>query len=350
MSDILSIAKQFDVGDVDNITPYGKGRINETFLVTAFSKPGEESINKYILQRLHKVFTPAVLKDIEVITNRLEEADIVTPKLIRTLKGDLCVKSGGATWRMLTYIRGKTYESSINNQMAENAAAFIGKFHNALIGLDYKFLHKIPNFHDTQSVMKDLKKISLLHRGTGKYKTLHPLTDVILIQYEKIKDSIKDLPDRIIHGDLKINNLRFDGRGQEAIALVDLDTLGTNKIVIDIGDAVRSWCHKVRDADEDYDLFDLDIFRCVMSGYLSTASFMTREEIKSIPEGVAMMMLELSARYIRDAYEESYFRLDSERYGNLYEQNKMRAFDQMRLHSDFEKKRDKVDKILIVSN
>lgn len=351
MTDILSIAKRFDIGDVDNIATYGKGRINETFLVTASAKVGDEYIdNKYVLQRLHKIFTPSVLEDIEVITNRLEEADIATPKLIRTSKGDLCVKSGGETWRMLTYIRGKTYESIVNNQMAENAAAFIGRFHNALIGLDYKFLHKIPNFHDTESIMKDLKKLTIRHKSTDKYKALSPLTGVILIEYENIKDSIKGLPDRIIHGDLKIDNIRFDDRGREAIALVDLDTLGTNKIVVDIGDAVRSWCRKVRDVDEDGDLFDLDTFRCMMSGYLSTASFMTGEEIKSIPEGVTMMMLELSARYIRDAYEESYFRLDSERYGNLYEQNKMRAYAQMRLHSDFKKKREKVDQILTASN
>jgi Ser/Thr protein kinase RdoA (MazF antagonist) len=350
MTDILSIAKQFDIGDVDNITPYGKGRINETFLVTVFSKTGEESINnKYILQKLHKIFTPAVLEDIEVITRHLEKADIITPKPIRTMKGDLRIDSEGGTWRMLTYIRGKTYEYSINNQMAENAAALIGKFHNALTGLDYKFLHKIPNFHDTQSIMESLKKVTLLYQSTDKYKTLSSLTEVILIQYEKIKDSIKDLPERIIHGDLKLNNIRFDERGQKAIAIVDLDTLGTNKIVIDIGDAIRSWCHKFREVDGEDDLFDLDTFRCMMSGYLSTAVFMTREEINSIPEGVVMMMLELSARYITDAYEESYFRLDSERYPNLYEQNKMKAFAQMRLFNDFKKKIDKVDKILIRS-
>jgi Ser/Thr protein kinase RdoA (MazF antagonist) len=347
MTDILSIAKQFDIGDVDNITPYGKGRINETFLLTAFSKAGEESINnKYILQKLHTIFTPAVLEDIEVITSHLEKADIVTPKLIRTVKGDLSINSEGESWRMLTYIRGKTYEYSINNQMAESAAALIGKFHNALTGLNYKFLHKIPNFHDTQSIMDSLKRITLLYQSTDKYKTLFPLTEVILIHYEKIRDSIRGLPERIIHGDLKLNNIRFDERGKKAIAIVDLDTLGTGKIVIDIGDAIRSWCHKLREADGEDDQFDLDTFRCMMSGYLSTAVFMTREEIKSIPEGVVMMMLELSARYITDAYEESYFRLDSERYPNLYEQNKMKAFAQMRLFNDFKNKIDKVDNIL----
>jgi Ser/Thr protein kinase RdoA (MazF antagonist) len=350
MTDILSIAKQFDIGDVDSITPYGKGRINETFLVTVFSRNGEGSVhNKYILQKLHPVFTPAVLEDIEVITCHLEKADVVTPKLVRTLKRDLSINSEGEIWRMLTFIRGNTYEYSINNQMAESAAALVGKFHNALTGLDYNFLHKIPNFHHTQSIMDSVGRITSLYEGSDKYKALYPLTEVILVHYEKIKDSIKALPERIIHGDLKLNNIRFDETGKKAIAIVDLDTLGVNKIVIDIGDAIRSWCHKFMEVDGKDDLFDLDTFRSIMSGYLSTAVFMTREEFESIPEGVIVMMLELSARYIIDAYEETYFRLDPERYPNLYEQDKTKAFAQMRLFSDFKKKIDKVHKILIRS-
>jgi Ser/Thr protein kinase RdoA (MazF antagonist) len=348
MSDIFTIAKQFNIGDVHSITPYGEGRINETFLVTAFSKSGEGSVdNKYILQKLHPIFTSAMLDDIEVITSRLQKADIVTPKLIRTAKGDLSVNSDGDTWRMLTYIKGKTFEYGIDNQMAESAAALIGRFHNALTRLDYTFLHKIPNFHDTQSIMENLKRISLLYQSTDKHKTLSRLTGGIFAQYEKIKDSIKGLPERIIHGDLKLNNIRFDEAGKNAIAIVDLDTLGTGKVVIDIGDAVRSWCHRLKDTDGEDDLFDLSVFRSIMSGYLSTALFITREEIESIPHGIALMMLELSARYISDAYEESYFRLDNERYPNLFEQNKAKAFAQMRLYDDFTKKIDKVDKILI---
>lgn len=350
MADILSIAKQFDIGDVDNITPYGKGRINETFLVKVFSNSEMESAdNKYILQKLHKVFTPAVLQDIEVITSHLEKAGVVTPKLVRTLKGDLSIVSEGEIWRMLTFIRGKTYEYSINNEMAESAAALVGKFHNALTGLDYKFLHKIPNFHDTQSIMKGLRKITSRYESSDKHRVLYPLTEVILIQYEKVKNSIKGLPERIIHGDLKLNNIRFDETGNKAIAIVDLDTLGVSKIVIDIGDAIRSWCHKLMEVDGKDDLFDLDTFRSIMSGYLSTAVFMTRGEIESIPEAVILMMLELSARYIIDAYEGTYFRLDPERYPNLYEQNKKKAFSQMGLFKDFNEKLDEVYKILIRS-
>jgi Ser/Thr protein kinase RdoA (MazF antagonist) len=350
MTDILSIAKQFDIGDVDKITPYGKGRINETFLVTVFSKTGVESTNsKYILQKLHKIFTPAVLQDIEVITSHLEKADIVTPKLVRTITGDLCINSENEIWRMLTFVEGNTCEDGIDNQMAESAAALVGEFHNALTGLDYKFLHKIPNFHDTQSVMDSLRMIASLYESSDKYKAFYPVTEVILIQYEKIKNSIKGLPERIIHGDLKLNNIRFDETGKKAIAIVDLDTLGVNKIIIDIGDAIRSWCHKLTEVDGKEDLFDLHTFESITSGYLSTAVFMTREEIECIPEGVILMMLELSARYIIDACEETYFRLDPERYPNLYEQNKVKTFAQMRLFNDFKKKIDEVEKILIRS-
>lgn len=350
MSDIFSIAKQFEIGDVQSITPYGHGRINETFLVTAFSKHGEGfSDRKFILQKLHPIFSPAVLEDIEMITSRLEKAEIVTPKLIRAMSGDMSVKSQGETWRMLTYIEGKTFEYGIDNKMAESASALIGRFHNALTGLDYRFLHKIPNFHDTRSIMESLKKITVAYRKTEKYKTLSSLADEVLIQYEKVKDSIKELPERIIHGDLKLNNVRFDGRGRSAIAIVDLDTLGTGKIVIDIGDAIRSWCQKLEGNDGEHVVFDLGVFRSMMSGYLSTALFITRDEIGSIPEGVVMMMLELSARYITDAYEEYYFRLDKEKYPNLFEQNKSKAFAQMRLFYDFAKEIDKVDEILFGS-
>lgn len=347
MTDLLSIARLFDIGEVVEVKPYGEGRINETFLVTAFSKDrGGSTKNRYILQRLHAILKPAVLQDIEVITSRLEKAGVPTPKLIRTAKGNLCINSLGDKWRMLTYIEGVTIEAGINKQMAESAAALIGKFHNALSGLDYMFLHKIPNFHDTPAIMEDLKSINLRYKNTKKYKTLSPLTEEILIQYETVRSSISHLPERIIHGDLKLNNIRFDEKAERAIAIVDLDTLGTGKIVIDIGDAIRSWCQGLREVDGENEFFDLDTFNAMIWGYMRTAVFITKEEIRSIPRGAVIMMLELSARYVADSYQESYFRLDSERYPSLYEQNKMKAIALIRLLNDFRNKIGKVERIL----
>jgi hypothetical protein len=122
---------------------------------------------------------------------------------------------------------------------------------------------------------------------------------------------------------------------------LDLDTLGRNKIVIDLGDAVRSMCN-IQNA------FDLDIFESFFDGYISTASFITNEEIDAIPEGINTIMLELSARYITDAFEEQYFRLDQNSYDNLFKQNKMKAELLIKLYKDFQSKLKSVKDIILL--
>jgi hypothetical protein len=73
---------------------------------------------------------------------------------------------------------------------------------------------------------------------------------------------------------------------------------------------------------------------------------MTEAEIESIPQGVELMILELSARYIMDAFEESYFKLDPEKFPTLYEQNKTKAIYQIYQYDDFQMKRKNIDQII----
>ena len=62
-------------------------------------------------------------------------------------------------------------------------------------------------------------------------------------------------PSRICHGDLKINNLRFDDAGQ-GLCLLDLDTLANLKLGLELGDALRSWCNPL---GEDLSLIHISI-------------------------------------------------------------------------------------------
>lgn len=347
MEDIIRIAEQFNIEEIIKLSEYGKGRINETFLIETVSTPGERNNPKrYILQKLHRIINYDVLKDIEIITNFLEKKGFITPKLISTHNGDLGVFSGRDIWRMLTFIPGTTFEKVINRDMAEDAASLFGRFHSALIDLNYEFLHTIPNFHNTDAIIERLKDVSHGYKGTYKYTSLFPLTERVLIEYKRVDKSFLTLPDRIIHGDPKINNVRFDEKGGRATSLLDLDTLGKNKIIIDIGDAVRSWCFYADESDKKEVQFNLEIFESMMSGYLSSAFFMTDAEIESIPQGVELMILELSARYIMDAFEESYFKLDPEEFPTLYEQNKTKAISQIYQYDDFQMKRKNIDQII----
>ncbi|MCH7926957.1 MAG: phosphotransferase [Candidatus Dadabacteria bacterium] len=333
MNNIIQIAHLFEIGEVLNVLEYGSGIINETYLAENTSK------QKFILQKHHHLIGKEVLADIDVITKRLENKGVVTEKLIRTLEGGLYVAKNGNIWRMLTYIEGVTLEKLDNKELAKSAGALIGKFHDALVGLDYQFEHKIPNYHDTNLIITILKDTCAKYHNSKKYNELRPSADSILNEYINIKDSLINLPERIIHGDLKLSNVRFDEKQNEAISLLDLDTLGTNKIVIDLGDAIRSFCNI-------QDKFDLKIFESIVEGYFSTALFLTKEEKDAIPIGIKTIILELSARYITDAFEESYFKLDNNKYSALYEQNKSKAESLIKLYKDFQNKVQAVEDII----
>ncbi len=333
MKKVISIAEQFEIGKVLNVSEYGSGIVNDTYLVE------NNSDQRFILQKQHELIGKEVLEDINTITIQLENNGILTPKLINTREGVLFVTVHGNIWRMLTYIEGITLHQLDNKMLAKSAGELIGRFHNALIGFDYNFQHKIPNFHDTDLIIDKLKDTCANFQDADKIDELNPSATFILNEYSKIKGLLKKLPDRIIHGDLKLSNIRFNEHQTEAIALLDLDTLGRNKIVIDLGDAIRSFCNN-------QNKFDLEIFRSLMEGYFSSTSFLTHKEIDAIPAGIKTIILELAARYITDAFEQKYFKLEEKKYSTLYEQNTTKAQSLISLYEDIFSKMEWVEDII----
>lgn len=338
-NEVRQVANKFNVDKAISVSRFGEGLINDTYLVA-----GKRS--KYILQKLHPIFRPTVLIDTHNITTYLLDNKLATPLLIKTKSNKLFFKNGKNNyWRMLTYIPGRCYEAGVNTKQAFSAGQLMGRFHNILSGFDYRFKHEIKNFHDPEARINKLRLISKKFRDTWKYNELVGLTNTVLKNYERVGNKIKNCPDRIIHGDLKINNVRFNFRNK-AICLLDLDTLGKNKIATDIASGARTWCNKADEGDIKNSRFDLKVFENMLAGYLSTAKFITTREIKSIPETIERVILVLVARFITDAFEEKYFRFNSGQYKNLYEQNKTKALAQVVLYEDFVNKRKSINKII----
>jgi len=79
---------------------------------------------------------------------------------------------------------------------------------------------------------------------------------------------------------------------------------------------------------------------------LANSPFIGKREIEQIPSGISIIILELAARYIIDAFEESYFTLDENKYGSIFEQNSDKARLLLGLFDDFKGKRMAVEEII----
>jgi len=137
------------------------------------------------------------------------------------------------------------------------------------------------------------------------------------------------LPRRLIHGDLKVSNLLFDG--DAVCGVIDLDTMGWSSLDIELGDAMRSWCNPGRE-DDPQPQFDVGLFAAAMQGYMPVVGpWLQPAEVAALVPAVQRIALELAARFACDALNESYFGWDASRFASRGEHNLVRARNQWQL-------------------
>lgn len=296
------------------------GLINRSWIVEVSGRPVG------VLQRLNtEVFSIRVHEDIEAITAWLEQRGLPTPRLRRTRGGALFVENNGA-WRVLSCVGSDTVHKLTSTARAFSAGRLVARFHAAVEGFDWEFRSVRAMVHDTDHHVAAMR--AAVDAGTAH--RLHPevaaLADAIEARWSRW-DGPTDLPVRILHGDLKISNVRFDG--DDAVALIDLDTCQWGTLDAELGDAFRSWCNPASE-DAEVPRFDLAIFDAAIRGYVAGDPPVSEVEWDSIIPGVVRISLELAARFARDAIEERYFAFDP-RFGGHGEHNLLRARGQHQL-------------------
>ncbi len=111
------------------------------------------------------------------------------------------------------------------------------------------------------------------------------------------------IPKRITHNDTKLNNYLFDPITNEAVCLIDFDTIMVSSALYDYGDATRSMCNIVGSSETDLNkvLFDLNIYEAFTKGYLKVGKkFLTKKEIELIPYSSFLITFELCTRFLAD--------------------------------------------------
>jgi aminoglycoside phosphotransferase (APT) family kinase protein len=139
------------------------------------------------------------------------------------------------------------------------------------------------------------------------------------------------LPLRITHNDTKINNILFDQESDEAVCVIDLDTVMPGLSLYDFGDLVRTATNPAAEDEEDLEKVQMNIgiFEALVEGYLAAVgSVLNKAEIDHMAFSGRLISLELGMRFLTDHLNgDQYFRVQREG------QNLDRARTQLRLAS-----------------
>ena len=310
-------------GSLSSIVPHGNGHINDTFLVTG-QAAGAPS--RYILQHINRhVFRDpiAVMQNIERVTAHLAAQAQSKPGAARRTLSLIPTRDGrnwhvdpeNETWRAYRFIpNARTYDIVSSPEQAYQAAHAFGRFQQQLATLPAPRLHEtIPDFHHTP------KRFAALERAISADVSNRAAQSKAEIDFALAHSSITgvllsaNLPERITHNDTKFNNVLLDDRTQEAICVIDLDTVMPGLALYDFGDMVRTTTSPAAEDEQDLSKVQMQfpMFEALVRGYLdSTAEFLTTAETERLVFSGSLIAFETGIRFLTDHLSgDTYFKV-----------------------------------------
>ncbi|MDG1949809.1 MAG: phosphotransferase [bacterium] len=325
------ILQSYDIGKISEIKAVTDGLVHKTYAIT--SETGE-----YILQKLHPVLsTDEIAEDFAAVTIYLKEMGFPTPDLVRTGGGGILAKAEDAVWRMQTRLPGQTVHVLEERSMAKKAGEMYARFHKTMAPLEYNFKAK-KLLHETEKEYERLLEAA----KNAPAELLDEVEDELALLKEELPKYFlpTDLPLRVIHGDPKVSNILFD-ENAEAVAIIDLDTCNRRPLLVELGDAFRSWCGN--EEDDPKNKFCLRMFQSAWGGYKKGADgFMTQQELEYLPQAIGTIILELSARFLADYFNDNYFGWDETRYESRRAHNLARCRGQLMEFKSYKEKFEKI--------
>ncbi len=316
----IAVLKAWNLASA-SLAPLGSGLINRTWLVA-------NGADRYVLQQVNPVFSPDIHEDIRVVTAHLRSQGMMAPELLPAADGRWWVTDAGRVFRLMTHVDGFCRDRLATPAEAREAGTLLARFHRALASLKHEFRSRRLGVHDTERHLGALRQALVDHATHRDFAAIRPLAEDIL-RLAAALPKLPAVPDRIVHGDPKINNLLFDAATGRALCFIDLDTLGLMPLPLELGDAFRSWCNPAGE-DNRESAFAMDLFAAGVDGYAGAAAgWITPAESGAIVSGTLTIYVELAARFCADALRENYFGWDAQRFPSRSAHNQVRAASQL---------------------
>lgn len=343
-------------GELTSIESTDTGLINSTYMLT-FSDGNQDF--QYVLQKIN---TNVFKKPDELMSNIMNVTGFLRNKI--NLSGGNAAREtltflytkdnspyyldeNGGCWRSYIYISKCYTGDKIDSEVkAFRSGKAFGKFQRMLS--DYpaaNLFETIPHFHDTPSRYSDLKN-AVDENLSGRLQKIQAELSFALDR-EKDASKLVDLaaegkiPMRVTHNDTKINNVLFDSITNEAICVIDLDTIMPGLSLYDFGDSIRSGAVTSDENEQDLNKYGLDInlFKSYTEGFLSEAGHaLNEEEIANLAFSAKLMTLECGVRFLTDYLNgDTYFKTE------YPEHNLVRCRTQFKLVEDIEKHMDEMN-------
>lgn len=305
-------------GDLVNVKYIGTGNINDTYSARTITPDGDR---EYILQRVnHRVFSQPeriaenVCKVTDHIENKLILAGVpdVRRRVLRYYRKQdgsyFHITSEGDYWRVLSCVYNAISVDFADIFHLRSAGIAFGEFQNYLSDFPADTLYEtIPDFHNTKKRFADLRAAAKADIASRANEVREELDYLLSMEHEAVRlitlNEQGILPKRVVHNDTKCNNVMFDAVTGEHLAVIDLDTVMPGLVAYDFGDAVRFAANPGGEDNEDISkiLLDLDYYKAFAEGFVPCLKGkITDEEIKTLPDGVLAITLELAARFLTD--------------------------------------------------
>ncbi|WP_310416623.1 aminoglycoside phosphotransferase family protein [Chamaesiphon sp. OTE_8_metabat_110] len=320
MDRLTTIAQKFaGARAVTELRAFGSGNINDTFLVTI----ADDLEPHFVLQRIntHVFQQPAlVMQNMRIFTQHVcakmqREPEQVArrwavPRVLLTVDDrDHWVEPDGSYWRAISFIDGSETLDIIQDIAHGRAVGYaLGRFHYLISDLDpTKLADTLVGFHITPQYLADYLQVLAAATPSDNREVNYCLDFVRSRQewaqvLEKAKDDGK-LPLRPIHGDPKVNNVLICTMTQQAIGMIDLDTVKPGLVHYDIGDCLRSGCNPLGEETPDWEQvrFDTPMCRAILDGYLSQArGFLSGDDYDYLFDAIRLIAFELGLRFFTD--------------------------------------------------